>query len=527
MLVSNPKSVKAMKTLKYNIYTLLLILALSACSEDVLDKTPIGRFSSDDYLTTEAEAEAAIIGVYDYLQVGYNNYGDWSSIFFAKILPGDDVNAGGGSSGDQPKLQQLNNFTYEYDNPALKDVWHSFYRIVNSSNAIVNTISSDLDNAEQVLAEAKFFRAYAYFELVTMWGDVPFYLENSTEITIANPRTDKATIYTQIEKDLKEAAADLPLKEDLADGFKFRISKGAAQALLGKVYLYKKEYGNAQTEFEKVLADDYSLVEDYGTIWLKQERAGSESIFEVLYSSQNAHDWGGPWDGTAESNFIVQLCGPRGDNSFNNLEAIGYVNGWGFNVPTEKFGDLLYAEAGDERIEASVISETDFVAAGGEVNNPGGNNNWDAYEGYIRLKYSTIPSETSADGVKEVNWNTPFKIIRLADVMLMAAEAYNRDGKDAQAVPLIRAVRERAGFTDHSAWDGLTGDALFDVIKTERAVELAFEGHRFWDLVRWGDATAELGTLGFKANKNELYPIPQEEIDLNNGISIEDQNPGY
>lgn len=516
-----------MKKIKHSIYTLILMLAFGACSDDVLDKTPIGRFASENYLTTEAEAEAAIIGVYDYLQVGYNNYGDWSSIFFAKILPGDDVNAGGGSSADQPKLQQLNDFSFEADNPAIKDVWHSFYRIVNSSNAIINTIAEDLENTDQVVAEAKFFRAYAYFELVTMWGDVPFYLENATTITISNPRADKATIYGQIIKDLTEAIVDLPVKDDLDPGFKFRVSKAAAQALLGKVYLYQEEFGKAHIEFQKVIDDNYSLVDDYSTIWLKEERAGSESIFEVLYSSQNAHDWDGPWDGTAESNFLVQLMGPRGDDSFNKLDVIGYTNGWGFNVPTKKFGDLLNAEAGSERALTSVISETDFVAAGGEVNNPGGNNNWEAYEGYIRLKYSTIPSETSAGGVTEVNWNTPFKLIRLADVLLMAAEAYNQDNKDGQAVPLIKLVRERAGFVDHTAWEGLTGDQLLDVIKKERSLELAFEGHRFWDLIRWGDAATELASRGFKSNKNELYPIPQEEIDLNGGISINDQNPGY
>jgi len=516
-----------MKNIKFSIYTLLLIFAFGACSDSVLDKTPIGKFNSADYLTTEAEAEAAIIGVYDYLQIGYNNYGDWSSIFFIKLLQGDDVNTGGGSSGDQPKLQQLNDFSYEYDNPAIKDVWHSYYKIVNASNAIINTISPELDNAEQVTAEAKFFRAFAYFELVTMWGDVPFYTENTTEISISNPRADKSTVYTQIHKDLTDAIDALPVKDDMDAGMKFRISKGAAQALKGKVYLYQNDYSNAHQMLQDVLDDvSYSLVEDYGTIWLKAERAGTESIFEVLYSSKNAHDWGGPWDGTAESNFVVQLMGPRGDGSFNDLDVIGYTNGWGFNVPTEKFGDLLQAEAGGERYEASTISETEFVAAGGDVDKTG-NNNWDAYENYIRLKYSTIPSETSDGGVKEVNWNTPFKIIRLSDVMLMAAEAYNRDSKDTEAVALIKLVRERAGFADHTAWEGLTGDALFDIIKKERSLELAFEGHRFWDLVRWGDAATELSSRGFKSGKNEVFPIPQEEIDLNGDISIEDQNPGY
>jgi len=497
-----------MKNIKYSIYTLLLIFAFSACSDSVLEKDPVGRFNGEDYLTTDEEAELAIIGVYDYLSVGYNNYGDWSSIFFAKVLPGDDVNAGGGSSSDQPKLQQLNNFTLEYDNPALTDVWHSFYRIVNSSNNIINKISDEVTIREQVIAEAKFFRAFAYFELVTMWGDVPYYTElPAGQLSVELPRVDKATVYTNIETDLKDAMGVLPVKSDYPENEKFRVSKGAAQALLGKMYLYKGDYTLAHQAFNQVITTD-------------------EYEFEVMYTSTNSHDWGGPWDGTAESNFVVQLMGPRGDNSFNDLDVIGYTNGWGFNVPTEKFGDLLNAEAGAVRAITSVISEDDFEAAGGEVN-PAGNNNWSAYEGYIRLKYSTIPSETSSGGVTEVNWNTPFKLIRYADVLLMAAEAYNRDNSDGAAVSLLKEVRERAGFTDHSAWEGLTGDNLFDFIKNERSLELAFEGHRFWDLVRWGDASSELSSRGFTAGKHELYPIPKREIDLNPGISADDQNPGY
>lgn len=520
-----------MKLISYKYLAFLFVLFITGCSEDVLEIDSIGRFSSGDYLTTEDEAEQAIIGVYDFLAVGYNNYNDWSSIFFAKVLPGDFSNAGGGSSTDQNKLQKLDNFGLGYDNVAIKDVWRSFYRIISSSNAIINNITDGLDNSERIVAEAKFFRAYAYFELVTMWGEVPFYTENPTETSVALPRISVATIYAAIEKDLSDASSELDLKSDLLDGEKFRISKGTAQSLLGKVYLYQEKYALAHQIFDEVISSgEYSLVADYGTIWLKGERAGSESIFEVLYCSQNQHDWGGPWDGTAESNFVAQLMGPRGDNSFNNLDKIGYVNGWGFNVPTKEIGDLLNAKAGAERAIASVISEEDFLAAGGEVNGPGsaspGNFNWGAYEGYIRLKYSTIPTET-AGPVNEVNWHTPFKLIRYADVLLMAAEAYTKDSQDADAVALIKEVRERAGLLDHSSWEGLTGDDLFEFIVEERSLELAFEGHRFWDLVRWGKASSELADTDFQSGKNELYPIPKSEIDLNPGISNADQNPGY
>lgn len=515
-----------MKKRIYKYLALALVLISAACSDDVLEKSPVGRFASEDYLTTDEEAKLAIIGVYDYLSVGYNNYNDWSSLFFAKQLPGDDANAGGGSPSDSPKLQALNNLTYEYDNPALTDVWHSLYRIVSSSNDIINKIADDVSTKDTIVAEAKFFRAYAYFELITMWGDVPYYTElPAGQLSVELPRVAKTEIYDNIETDLQDAIRVLPLKSDWPALQKYRISKGTAQSLLGKVYLYQAKYALAHQTFDQVITSkEYSLTPDYGTIWLQAERAGAESIFEAMYTSTNSHDWDGPWDGTAESNFMVQLMGPRGDESFNNMDAIGYTNGWGFNVPTAKIGDLLYSQAGDARRTASIISETDFEAAGGEVNNPGGNNNWDAYEGYIRLKYATIPSETGPP-VTEVNWSTPFKIIRYADVLLMAAEAYNKDKQDGKAIPLIHEVRERAGFTDHTTWENLNGDNLFDFIVTERSLELAFEGHRFGDLVRWGTAAQEIN--GFKSNKHELFPIPKREIDLNPGISAENQNPGY
>ncbi|HBG86623.1 MAG TPA: RagB/SusD family nutrient uptake outer membrane protein [Marinilabiliaceae bacterium] len=514
-----------MKTLFYKYIVLLLILlGVAACSEDELVKQSTGRFDSGNFLTTEAEAEQAIIGIYDYLSVAYNNYNDWSSLFAVKVLPADDANAGGAGPADAPKLQQIGRLVHEMDNPAIKDVWHSLYRIVNASNALINNVG-DVDNKDRAIAEAKFFRAYAYFELVTMYGAVPYYTVNAaTKAEESKPRTDVATVYAAIEKDLTDAIAVLPLKSELPALQKYRASKGSAQSLLGKVYLYQKKYPQAHQILQTVIdSDEYGLEPDYSTIWLRENRAGRESIFEVLYTSTNGHDWNGPWDGTAESNFMIILMGPRG-GAFDNLGVIGLNAGWGVNVPTAKIGDLLYADAGVARRNGSVISEADFVAKEGVVNRAVADFHWAQYENYIRIKYSTVATETG-DPVPEVNYGTPFKIIRYADVLLMAAEAYNKDSKDALAVPLIKLVRERAGDSNHSAWEGLTGDALFNFIVKERQLELAFEGQRYWDLVRWGLAAQEIP--GFKANKHELFPIPLDEINLNSAIEISDQNPGY
>lgn len=223
-------------------------------------------------------------------------------------------------------------------------------------------------------------------------------------------------------------------------------------------------------------------------------------------------------------NYYLKSQMPKEGDAFAKVENFGLNAGWGANVPTGKIGDLLYADDGVARRQASVISEDDFIAGGGEVDRSVADFHWANYENYIRLKFSTYASETGAP-VPEVNYSTPFKIIRYADVLLMAAEAYNKDNQDDKAVPLIKQVRERAGATDHSSWENLTGTDLFNVIVKERQLELAFEGHRFWDLVRWGLADQEIP--GFVKGKHELFPIPLTEINLNSAIDLSDQNPGY
>ncbi|MDA3816149.1 MAG: RagB/SusD family nutrient uptake outer membrane protein, partial [Prolixibacteraceae bacterium] len=232
------------------------------------------------------------------------------------------------------------------------------------------------------------------------------------------------------------------------------------------------------------------------------------------------YDWSNfPWGGNVESNIHVQLMGPRGDGIFD-VAAIGISNGWGFNLPTEDVANA-FEEAGDIiRRDATLISEEDLVAAGGGVNEPEGG--FHDYEGYVRLKYVTRPDET-AGSIKELNYAVNWRLIRYADVLLMAAEAYYRDGAEASALTELNKVRDRAGLEDVDA----SGSALFDAIVTERRLELAFEGQRFWDVVRWGIAGQELSDTQFTSGKNEVFPIPQREVNVNENITPDDQNPGY
>ncbi|MDM8159531.1 RagB/SusD family nutrient uptake outer membrane protein [Labilibaculum sp. K2S] len=528
--------------MKNRIYKIAIVLfslfTYWGCSSDFLELEPTGKLASEEYLTTEKEAFDALIGLYDRMQVNNNNQEDWCSVFLTRVLLSDDSNAGGGSATDQQKFQEIDDYNQRADNAVVKNVWKGYYKAINMANNIIDNVPTELASAETIIAEAKFVRAYNYFELVTLFGSIPLRLENpKTEADNHVAKSSVEAIYAQIELDLTAAVASLPLKSTYSDAYKFRASKGAAQALLGKAQLFQKKYAEAATNFAAVISsEEYDLEDNYGEIYDGVAKAGKEVVFEILYSSESGNNWD-TWDGTGESNYMTILMGIRGDWSFNNLDiALGkeYINGWGMNVPTKEIGELFDASAanGDVRSAASVMSGADFSAAGGYINSPEaaaiytddnddykspGTFNWDDYEGYLRLKYTCDTLETGKPAF-ETNWQFPVKVIRYADVLLMAAEAYLESSQAGKALIEINKVRTRANLPNLSS-------VSLQNIKDERRLELAFEGHRFFDCVRWGD-TSELGPK-FTAGKNEVLPIPQIEIDLNNKLSQADQNPGY
>ncbi len=513
--------------MKRNIFLKLLPAALlvimSACSDEFLEVDPVGRVSTENYPESSEEAFQTLIGVYDLMQWNYGR--DWNSVFFVKNLPGDDVNAGSLES-DQLPYQNLDDFAHVSDNPVIAGVWEGFYKAVNASNAIINSTDPSNDFKAQIVAEAKVLRAYNYFELVTLFGDVPFYFENPVSTAdFHKPRTPKADIYAAIEQDLVDAITVLPLKSELPEQEKFRLTQGAAQAILGKIYLYQGKWSEAHGVLSDVIAKEdsqYGLEEDFGNVWKRVAEYGSESVFEIAYTSHEGYDWGNfGWGGAGESNIHAQLMGPRG-NLFEDLDTIGIIPGWGFNLPTAKIGQA-FEQMGDDgiRYQNSIMSQSEFIAAGGSMAE--GYAGTHDYEGYLRLKYATFASQTNAEAIAELNYTTNWRLIRYADVLLMAAEAYNEDGMTSEALTEINKVRMRSELPELL----LNQSKLREAIKDERQLELAFEGVRFWDLVRWGDADSELSSLGFTAGKHELLPIPQTEIAANIAIEQEDQNAGY
>jgi hypothetical protein len=535
----------------------LMLLAFAGCSEEFLDIPPQNLVSSDVFLRNDAEVKQAVVGLYDRLQTLHSSC--WNGMRFIQNILSDDAQSAGPSADDTPEYDALDKFNWEANNSKILGLWQRLYEIVASSNAIIEKVGADAaatTGMKQMVGEAQAIRAFAYMEIVKMFGDAPLMTSNpASAAEYSKPRTSVAAIYEVIEEDLADAIAILPLKTGYPEADRYRFSKGTAQFLLGKALLYQEKYAESHVVLAQLIAtqtDVYDLEANYMDNFLKVSEYGVESIFEAAYVSTLGSTWGsqnGAFDGrTNEVNIQMQLEGPRADNGFftiyptytgtdpwvqgngtpenpytYNGTAANYDNGirggWGFNLPSKKVGDVLQADPLDTR-RFSVLSEAEFVARGGAVQ---ATPKPYMYEGYLRLKYGCRDSETDVTATPEINFGSNIRVMRFADALLMAAEAYHKDGKDAEARTELNKVRRRAGLAD----TGLSGTALFDLIVLERQKELAFEGSRFYDLVRWGKASAELGTLGFVAGKHELFPIPFDEISSNTEIDEEDQNPGY
>ena len=507
--------------------SLLLVIAFAGCSKDFLEVEPMGKISSDNYLNTDEEVRLALIGVYDIIQYNYS-HGGWSSVFFMKNLPADDCLAAGGGPSDQTEYQNLDDYNFTSASVKIESIWSNFYKTINACNTIINNVEAKEDISPamaSMVAEAKTIRAFTYLDLVSLFGGVPLLTVNPVNTDeYHQPRASVTAVYAQIEKDLNEAIPVLSAKSAYSDADKFRFSKGAAQAILGKAYLYQEKYTEAATVLGTLIGTgEFDLEANFEDVWNASSEFGVESLFEVSYTSQESYDWGtAQWGGGNENNFEIVLEGPRDVYFGLGTTSLNLTLGWGFNLPSAEIGDLFVAEGETSRYNGTLISATDYIATGGEVYaTPFVDHD---YEGYMRLKFVSKPTEAGTEGVEWLNYTTNWRLLRYADVLLMAAEAYNQSGNDAAAQTELFKVRERAGFSDPIS---ATGTGLFDLIKKERQIELAFEGVRYLDLVRWGDASAELSDLGFTAGKHELFPIPLNEIIANNAINETEQNPGY
>ena len=504
-------------------------LLTTSCS-DFLDTEQPGVTSQEYFYGTDDEATQALYAIYDEMQNFNLDY------FELKNILSDDAQAGGGVRGGNSEGDQLNEFTISTSNSIVENVYEVLYRMIYCANLVLENVDDDTDAKLLCKAEAKALRAFAYFELVTLWGPVPLVTEVLTAGNYNQPNSTVSEIWAQIEADLEDAIPTLPLKSDQALADQARCSKGMAQSLLGKAYLYQEKYDDAADMFETVInSGEYSLYPDFAMVLREEAEFGVESIFELSYIADLSAE--------LEGN---RLCGYTGPNvGYFSSGTTGICeNGWGFCNALRGLREVFVEEGDEIRWKATVLNQDDLVDYGATFKASDGTYPYGC-DGLVRMKYGAYKDEIpNSDESYILVCGTNYRLIRYADVLLMAAEAQNRKASpnDTKAQGYVNQVRARVNLAGISS----TGDDLFEDIKKERRMELAFEFVRFQDLVRWGDAATVLADQGkytglgtFDDDGNEEYyynadagyksysnylPFPESEVSVNPYIT---QNPGY
>src|SRR5436853_3713674 len=272
-----------------------VLLVTSGCKK-FLDQDVPGAFAEEDFYKTDADATQAVTAIYDMMQAHYNS--NWGSLYMIKTLLSDESNAGGSDAGDQPGYQTIDKFNLDATNDKIREAWRMCYFTIYRANKVISKVKPDNALRQRLIGEAKFLRAYNYFELVSLWGDVPLVWDDIPPAQYTSTgRKPSSAVYAQIEKDLKEATAALPLKNAYSAADKFRVSKGSAQALLGKAYLYQQKWSEAAAQFETVITSgQFGLAPSIGAAFSRNYEFGIESLFEISYTSARSYDWGNfPW----------------------------------------------------------------------------------------------------------------------------------------------------------------------------------------------------------------------------------------
>lgn len=480
------------------IFASVIITALS-CSDDFIDREVQYSIDSENYFNSEQDYKDALIGAYDLLHASFMN------VLVGEIAS-DNTLSGGESANDVVGIQQIDEMNHSPVNTNLKNIWDWMFAGVQRCNYILEfKDKTDFSGKNQIIAETRYLRAYYHFELVKWFGGIP--LNGDKRFKVGDektiPRSSVSEVYASIESDLLYAIDNLsPTAPQVG-----RVTKGAAQALLGKTYLYQNKFSQAAAVLDQVItSNSYTLVSNYNTIFENNNENNSESVFEIQYSDAEGAGFGCLQ--CSEGNVAV------GFNGIRNYSGPFFDGGYSFNVPTQASYDAY--EVGDNRRDVAILNIVTWAAANSASYGEGYK-----HTGFFNRKYLARKGDTNIGDQNLTNPNN-YRAIRYADVLLMAAEAFNRSGDDTKARTYLNLVRRRA-FGDNNHDISASGPALTDFIWAERKLELMGEGHRFFDLVRTNKAATSI--TGFVTGKHDLFPIPLEEIQFSNGNW--QQNPNY
>ncbi len=487
-----------------NIILAVTVIFFSSCSEDFLDRKPTGTLTAETFFENEEHAILATNAI-------YSNFRSWEycglPYLGATDIISDDSDKGS-TENDGPYLKEVDDFFFDATNQTFSTIWKGHYQTIARANIAINRIPDiEMTTAlkERLVGEAKFLRAFNYLRLVQWFGDIPLITSQLTEDQFfTQKRNSKAEIYALIEKDLKDAISTLPERSKYAYTDLGRATKGAAKGILAKLYMIQKKYAESLTLCEEIITSgEYSLMANYNQIFTRAGEFGSESIFEIGAVALQASIAG---SGATPYNMV------QGVRGVPNL-------GWGFNRPSD---DLIQNyEAGDPRRQATIIYVGEVLPDGSTIvqNNPE----------ILNARFNQKAWVASHVGLQD-NGPGNIRLLRYADIILLAAEAANELGQNNKALDYVNMTRKRARGTNTFILKDLALTDQTDLrtaIRKERRSELAMEQLRWFDLQRWGIQKEVMTKIGkpFITNKHELFPLPQTEIDLSAGSL--GQNPGF
>ncbi len=520
--------------MKKNILYIALLGVMSlmtvSCNSE-LDIEKHGNMGSmDTYYTTDDNIMTGTASLYLEVKSAYYNW------LFVKNLLSDDVWCGGGQRGDNGEMEKLNEYSFDSNHGMIESLYKSLYAIIYKACLLTDKIQGDTPVMNRAINEAKVFRAFAHFELVTLWGSAPMVDHLLASGEYQQPNSTPAELWAAVEKDLTEAinSGTLPSKNDANDAETgIRITKEFAQALLGKAYLFQGKYSEAASMLDNVInSNKYALFAgEYDAQFHAAANNNCESVFELQKRNDPEQLWN-----TFDLVYIMQ--GWRTSVLSYGGDALGTLalGNWGFFNPRQSLYDAFVEWEGEDGYRKNkTIWNIDQMKAFGVDIQPGasvyGN------EGYFFWKNQAYKSDCAADmSYFQVGQFIDLKVMRYSEVLLLAAEA-NLQANSNKALQYINMVRERAKETP------LSSVSLND-IKMEKRLELCNEGVRFQDLVRWGDGKTVMGEQGKQVpaftgsevqwnwqntvygfqDKHNLLPIPLKELELNPNM---EQNPGW
>ena len=517
------KHQRVSKTLVFpTLIVLLATFGLTGCKKDFLDRQPLGRYTTDNFPYLPGQ------GIYDqYVFAAYSSLRDYKMTDYAFIaavsIRSDDADKGSSLFDGYPYLNGSDNFPVPPTTQFANDLWEIYYGdLIYKCNTILQQVALDSTGTSEATktlarAEARFLRGYGYFTLVRLFGNIPIIdtvLDISQSVV---PQSNPAAVYAFIEQDLQYAADNLPPTWDAK--FIGRATRGAANGLLAKAYLYEKKWDLAMATAGLVINSQvYNLDTKYEDIFKNIGENSSESLFEVqCYADANhQEDYGCQY---------ASIQGVRG--AAGGPEDLG----WGFNNPSHQL-HIAY-EPGDPRINSTILFVRPPLSMPTIYNEtfPTANVNDSMYN--MKVYLGNEPQMRTAVGglAGQHSWWINVRLLRYADVVLIYAEAANEIGQTSEALAKLESIRFRARNGNNLILPPVTTTDQTELrlaIQHERRIELAMEHERFFDIVRWGIAADVLhaaGKINFQTGRDELLPIPQAQIDLSKGVLH--QNPGY